>query len=59
MEYLYIMKNIITEILRIKQMMGIFESLEDDKKISDEFSQLVKNSSIDDLTNNKKFNIFR
>ena len=47
------MKNIITEILRIKQMMGIFESLEDDKKISDEFSQLVKNSSIDDLTNNK------
>jgi len=47
------MKNIITEISRIKQIMGIFESLEDDKKISDEFSQLVKNSSIDDLTNNK------
>jgi hypothetical protein len=47
------MKNIITEISRIKQMMGIFESLEDDKKIADEFSQLVKNSSIDDLTNNK------
>jgi hypothetical protein len=47
------MKNIITEISRIKQMMGIFESLDDDKKIADEFSQLVKNSSIDDLTNNK------
>jgi len=47
------MKNIITEISRIKQMMGIFESLEDDKKIADEFSQLVKNSSIDDLINNK------
>jgi hypothetical protein len=47
------MKNIITETSRIKQIMGIFESLEDDKKISDEFSQLVKNSSIDDLTNNK------
>jgi len=42
------MKNIITEILRIKQMMGIFESLEDDKKISDEYIEFIKNTSIDD-----------
>ena len=42
------MKNIITEISRIKQMMGIFESLEDDKKISDEYMEYVKNTSVDD-----------
>ena len=42
------MKNIITEISRIKQIMGIFESLEDDKKISDEYMEYVKNTSVDD-----------
>ena len=42
------MKNIITEISRIKQMMGIFESLEDDKKISDEYTEYLKNTSVDD-----------
>ena len=29
-------------------MMGIFESLEDDKKISDEYIEFIKNTSIDD-----------
>ena len=48
------MKNIITEISRIKQMMGIFESLEDDKKISDEYMEYVKNTSVDDLISNSK-----
>ena len=57
------MKNIITEISRIKQMMGIFESLEDDKKISDEWTSIVKNTSIDDLiskqTNDKNYQELR
>ena len=48
------MKNIITEILRIKQMMGIFESLEDDKKISDEYTEYLKNTSVDDLLGKDK-----
>ena len=42
------MKKLISEISRIKQMMGIFESLEDDKKISDEYIEFIKNTSIDD-----------
>ena len=48
------MKNIITEISRIKQMMGIFESLEDDKKISDEYTEYLKNTSVDDLLGKDK-----
>lgn len=42
------MKNIITEISRIKQMMGILESFDDDKRISDEYIEFIKNTSIDD-----------
>ena len=42
------MKNIITEISRIKQMMGILESFDDDKRIEDEYIEFIKNTSIDD-----------
>lgn len=44
-------------------MMGIIESIEDDKKISDEWMSIVKNTSIDDLiskqTNDKNFQELR
>lgn len=48
------MKNIITEISRIKQMMGILESFDDDKRIEDEYIEFVKNTSIDDLLGKDK-----
>ena len=35
-------------------MMGIFESLEDDKKISDEYTEYLKNTSVDDLLGKDK-----
>jgi hypothetical protein len=57
------MKTLIVEISRIRQMMGIIESIEDDKKISDEFEDIVKNTSIDDLiskqTNDKNYQELR
>lgn len=48
------MKNIITEISRIKQMMGILESFDDDKRIEDEYIEFIKNTSIDDLLGKDK-----
>ncbi len=48
------MKNIITEISRIKQMMGILESFDDDKRIEDEYIEFIKNTSIDDLLDKDK-----
>lgn len=48
------MKNIIIEISRIKQMMGILESFDDDKRIEDEYIEFIKNTSIDDLLGKDK-----
>lgn len=57
------MKTLIVEISRIRQMMGIIESIEDDKKISDEWMSIVKNTSIDDIiskqTNDKNYQELR
>jgi hypothetical protein len=48
------MKKLISEISRIKQMMGISESWEEDKKIADEFIEFVKNTSVDDMLDKDK-----
>ncbi len=42
------MKKLISEISRIKQMMGLSESWEEDKKTADEFIEFVKNTTVDD-----------
>jgi len=56
------MKKLISEISRIKEMMGIIESIEDDKKISDEYMSYLRNTSIDDQlnqTNDKNYQELR
>jgi len=56
------MKTLIVEISRIRQMMGIIESIEDDKKISDEYMSYLRNTSIDDQlkqTNDKNYQELR
>jgi len=53
------MKTLIVEISRIRQMMGIIESIEDDKKISDEYMSYLRNRSIDDQLNQTNDNNYQ